>query len=167
MNYEVALIAAAVLTMLLLLILQTHAAIVFLSLCAGSVLISYIGNDAENAASVFSLGTSNNSDYIIRIAILLVPVVLSALALRGTMKGPRLVMNLLPAITVGLLTVLLVVPLLPPGVEGAINQTKNWAQLVNYQDMVVFVGAVSSLIILWLSHRSSNHEHGGKHKKHH
>ncbi len=165
MSYEVALIAAAVLTTLLLLILQTHAAIVFLSLCAGSVLIAYIGNDAQNAASVFSLGASNNSDYIVRIVILLVPVVLSALALRGTMQGPRLIMNLVPAIAVGLLSVLLVVPLLPPGLEESIQRARSWQELVRYQDMVVFIGAVSSLLILWLSHRSSKKEHG-KRKKH-
>lgn len=154
---------AAGIPVLLLLWLRTNAAIVFLSLCAGSVLVKFVGDDASLVGA--ALGNNNQivSQYA-QLALLLIPVVLTALILRKSVTGPKGILNVLPAIGVGLVGVLLVVPLLPGGVQSSITATNGWKVLEHNRSIVVGASVFVSLLALWVSHRRGHHD---KKKKHH
>src|SRR3989344_9224886 len=90
-------------------LLRSNAAIAFLSLCTGSVVVKYISDDAVLAVSTVS---SNNSDAIAHISLLLLPVVLTLLILRHTISPSNLPAIILPAAALGLATPVLLVPFL-------------------------------------------------------
>ena len=94
--------------------------------------------------------------------LLLLPVVLSAIFLRKSMTGPKALINILPAIAVGVVGVLVAVPLLPGGVQATVTNLNGWKMLDQSQEFVVVVGVLVSLVVLWLTGRPS---HKGR-KKH-
>jgi len=157
---NIALIVAIAMPALLLLLLRTNAAIVFLSLCAGALLVQFAGNEANLVGSMLG----NNRDVVSKyfeLALLLLPVLISAILLRKSMAGPKGILNILPAIAVGVVGVLLAVPLLPPGPQSAITGLNGWTILERSKEIVVVVGVLVSLLALFLTH-----PHGRKHKKH-
>src|SRR6266849_4182234 len=91
---------------LLLMVLRINAAIVFLSLCLGDVLVQFTGKDAGSFVNLFSSSTA--SDYSASIALLLLPAVFTMLVMIGTVRGHvRMVLNALPAVAVGVVGLLL------------------------------------------------------------
>jgi hypothetical protein len=155
--------AVAAAPVLLLLVLRVNAAIVFLSLCLGSVLVRFAGNDAGSFVNLFSASHAA-SGYGISLALLLVPAVFTALVMIGTVRGTvRLVLNLLPALSVGLLTVLLAEPLFSPGLRGSIASTSVWNHVQQAQVLVVTLGGIISLLFLWLQRPRHPHD---KHHRH-
>jgi uncharacterized membrane protein YuzA (DUF378 family) len=82
--------------------------------------------------------------------------------IRTVHRGPRLVINILPAAGVGLLGVLLVVPLLPVDLSNNILTSSIWGQVQNAQDLIVGASAVVCLLVLWLQRPKT----GGKHHGH-
>lgn len=155
------LLLAVAIPIALLIVLRTNAAIVFLSLCAGALLVRYVGNEASLVGSAVGNNSFEVSQYA-QIVLLLLPVVLSTFFLMKSMKGPKGLLNILPAIGVGLVGVLLVVPLLPSGVGSAITDSDGWTIMQDNQQLIVAVSVVVSLVALWMSRPGT----GGK-KKHH
>ena len=92
----------------LLMVFRINAALVFLSLCLGDVLVRFTANDASSFLTTFSSShtvtsvTTSNSN--IKIALLLLPVMLTSIFMIRTVQGStRLMLNALPAAGVGLL----------------------------------------------------------------
>ncbi len=147
----------------ILLMLRVNAALVFLSLCLGSVLVQFIAPDANNMLNLFAphgqnANFGNNS---IRLFLLLMPVVLTTLFLVRTVKGKtKAVMNIFPALGVGLLTALLTVPLLSSGVQQEITSSSIWTEVERLQVLIVGISALVCLFFLWLQRPKS----GGRHK---
>lgn len=158
---NIALIAAIIVPVLLLLVLRTNAAIVFLSLCTGALAVQFIGNEANLVGSAIGNHSEAVSQYF-ELALLLLPMILAALFLRKTMGGSKTVFNVVPAIGVGLVGVLLAVPLLPSGVQGTITSLEGWTLLEQSKEFVVMVGIVGSLVVLLVTYPRSH----GRHKKH-
>src|ERR1700691_5564887 len=71
---------------LLLLVLRVNAAIVFLSLCLGSVLVQFAGSDAHSFVNLMSTSATLSS-YGITLGLLLVPAVFTTLVMIGTVRG--------------------------------------------------------------------------------
>ena len=157
---NIVLLAAIAVPIVLLVLLRTNGAIVFLSLCAGALLVRYVGDDASLVGSAIGNNSVVVSQYA-QVALLLIPVVLSAIFLKKSMKGPRGLLNILPAVGVGLVGVLMVVPLLPSNANELITTTNGWSIMKDNQQMIVAISVVVSLAALWLSHPR------GKTKKHH
>ena len=163
-----AVLAAIVLIpVLVLMLLRINAALVFLSLCLGNVLVQFIAPDANSFLTLFSahvprgIDTGNNS---IKIILLLLPVVLTAIFMIRTVRGHgRLALNLLPAVGVGLLGGLLIVPLLPAGLSHNIIDSSLWSQAQRAQDLIVGTSALVCLLVLWLQRPKTG---GSKHRKH-
>ncbi len=152
-----------VVPVVLLLLLRVNAAIVFLSLCLGSVLVRFVDNDAQSFVNLFS-GSAAARGYGVSIALLLLPAVFTTLVMIGTVRGTfRLMFNTLPALSVGLLVLLLAVPLFSPGLRGAIDNTSVWPHVQQAQVLVVGLGALISLLFLWL--QRPKHEYD-RHKRH-
>lgn len=165
--------AIVVLPLLLLMVLRVNATLVFLSLCLGDVLVQFVAADANsfmsllrstNAAPVTdAVATGNN---FIKLVLLLLPVVLTALFMIKTVKGAKLLINVLPAAGVGLLGGLLVVPLLSPGLSHNIIASPLWTQVSRAQNLIVGSSALVCLLVLWVQRPKAG---GGddKHGKHH
>ncbi len=168
MSPAVVLSAIVLIPVLILMVLRINAALVFLSLCLGNVLVQFIAPDANSFLALFSAHVPRGADTgnnAIKIILLLFPVVLTAVFMIRTVHGRgRLALNLLPAAGVGMLGGLLVVPLLPGGLSHNVIDSSLWAQTLRAQDLIVGGSALICLFVLWLQRpTTSNHKHG-KHK---
>jgi hypothetical protein len=152
----------AAVPLLLILFLRSNAAVVFFSLCAGFVLVTFVGGDASDAIGKSVSGA--NSGSFARIALLLLPAVLSLWFLRKSVSPTKLLINTIAAVGASLAVVLLLVPLLPGGVRFNIEQSQIWQQTDSYQGAVLGATTAIAIISLWLTNR---HKDDGKHKKHH
>lgn len=153
------------LPIVLMTVLRINAAIVFLGLCLGSVLVQFAGKDASSFVNLFS---SNKlmSEFGASIALLLLPAVFTMIVMIGTVRGKfRLVLNLLPAVAVGVVGLLLAKPLFSPGLQGAVAGTQAWHSLQQLQVLIVSASTIVSLLFLWLQ-RPSRFGHEGKHARH-
>lgn len=167
MNPAVILGAIVLVPVVLLMVLRVNAALVFLSLCLGSVLVQFTANDADAFLTTFSAShtvtsvTTTNSN--VKIALLVLPVILTTIFMIRTIHGSsRLLLNILPAIGVGLLGALLVVPLLPPNMAHDIVDSSLWSEVQKAQALIVGSSALVCLLVLWLQRPKS----GGHKRKH-
>jgi hypothetical protein len=157
----VVLIGLAVVPALLLVLLRVNAALVFLSLCLGDVLVQFVGKDAVSivaGASTSAYATSST----VKLVLLLAPAFLTMLFMIKTVKGAKRFFNALPAAGVGLLTALLVVPLLPPGIATNIKHSNLWTSTQNLQSAIVAGSTLICLMFLW----TTRPKHEGKSKHH-
>ncbi|MDL2362962.1 MAG: hypothetical protein QFB86_01105 [Patescibacteria group bacterium] len=153
---------------IVLTVLRVHGALVFLSLCLGAVLMQFASADVTTLTQIFSAHNPNapTDSNTIKIALLSLPAVLTILFMIRTVKGKgRLVLNILPALGVGVLAALLIVPLLPESLRTDIMNTTYWNQGQQAQGYIVGLTATVSLLTVWMQrpkhHRDDKH---GKHK---
>jgi hypothetical protein len=148
-----ALAAIILIPVMILMFLKINATLVFLSLCLGDVLVQFMSPDANQFLTLFSAHVPKGidaSDNLIKILLLLLPVVLTALFMIRTVKGNnKLILNVLPALGVGLLGSLLLAPLLPSNLSHNVINTQLWSQIKDAQDLIVGVSGLSCLLVLW------------------
>jgi hypothetical protein len=148
---------------LLLLVLRINAAIVFLSLCLGDVLVQFASKDAGSFVNLFS-GSEAARTYGTSLALLLIPAVFTMIVMIGTVRSKfRLLLNVLPAAATGFLGVLLAEPLFAPGLRSAIANTQAWHNMQQLQVLIVSAGTIVSLLFLWLQRPGRE---GGKRGRH-
>lgn len=158
--------ALALLPMLIIVLLRVNGAVAFMSLCLGSVLVTYTSSDVDTVFTSFA----NKKDVLatnqwVQLALLVAPFLLTILFTRGHVRGGfKNILNVLPALATGLLCALLVVPLLSAGLQRQIHHLNEWHQLSNAQTGVILAGAVFSLVFLLFTHRP---RHGEEDKKKH
>ncbi len=155
----------AVLPALAILLLCVNGAIAFMSLCLGSVLVTYTSSDVDTVFTAFTNKDALATNQGVQLALLLAPFLLTILFTRGSVKGAKNVVNLFPALATGLLCALLVVPLLPAATQRQVQHLSMWHQLSNAQTAVILAGAVFSLVFLLFTHRKRHGEDEGKSKK--
>lgn len=154
------LLGLVIIPVVLLMVLRINAALVFLSLCLGDVLVQFVSDDAGSILGAIGIHLGSQS---VKLLLLAIPVVLTTIFMVKTVQGSRLLLNILPAAGVGLVGALLVIPLLPPGTAENIINSSLWQQVRNAQDMIVGLSALLCLFALWLqrpkagSHRSKKH----------
>lgn len=147
-------------------VLRVNAAIVFLSLCLGSVLVQFAGNDAGSFVNLFSSSKSASS-YGASIVLLLLPAVFTMIVMIGTVRGKfRTLLNLLPAAAVGVVGLLLAEPLFSSGLRGAVAGTQAWHNLQQLQALLVGASTIVSLLFLWLQRPGKSGHGDGKRGRH-
>ena len=134
---------------LLIVLFRVKAAMVFMALCVGAVLSNIVNDSALDMVQTFAKGYNANTQTAVQVGLLVAPMLLTLLFLGRTLSSSKLVINIFPALLTGVVTLLLVVPLLPDGVSGGIYGTEAWTQLTAYQAAVVSVAALMSLAQLW------------------
>jgi hypothetical protein len=153
---------------LLLMALRVNATLVFLSLCLGNILVQFVAEDANSFFSLFATKAGDGvsaDNATIKIILLLLPVVLTTVFMVRTIRGHgKLLLNLLPAVGVGLLGTLLIVPLLPGGISSDITSTPLWEQIQKAQNLIVGTTALVCLLVLWLQRPKTGGDKHGKHK---
>lgn len=162
MNPLIVMAIIAVVPFALICIFRAKAALVFMALCAGSVLTTFVSKTGLDLFQAFARSYSATTQSVVQISLLLLPAVLTILFLRATVSGTSFILNLLPAALTSIMTLYLVVPLLPPGTSNAVTGTSLWGQLVQYQAVIVGSAVVVSVLQLWSGSRSARH----KKKKH-
>ncbi|HET8991786.1 MAG TPA: hypothetical protein VFN31_02000 [Candidatus Saccharimonadales bacterium] len=146
---------------------RINASIVFLSLCLGSVLMQFVSPDAHQFLALFSAHVPKGVDAgssSIKIFLLLLPPVLSAVMMLKTVKGSNKYLNVLPALGVGILAALLLTPLLSSHLSNSIISSKAWTPLKTNQGAIVGVSSIVCLVTLWIQGPKSTHEKS-KHSK--
>lgn len=163
MPYEAIIGGAVALIAVLLLILKTNSGVVFFSVCAGSVLATQLGSEASLLSStVIKDGDLNKS--VAYIALIVLPAILSAVFMRGSVNSSKLLFNIVPSVAVGALLALLVVPQLPASISGQVLQSDAWGLLTKYQPIILVGGVIASIVLLWFTQHSSKKDKK-KHKK--
>ena len=151
----------------IIVVLRINAAILFMSLCVGEVLVQYMAGDTSSFVTTLSSVHGNQiADSTVKLILLLIPPVLTALFLfHSVHSGTKAILNIFPAIGVGLLTALLVKPLLSATYQHTLERSSLWHQLSQAQTLVVGASALLSLLFLWLQHYGSRQR--GHSTKHH
>jgi membrane protease YdiL (CAAX protease family) len=146
--------------------LRVNGAIAFMSLALGSVLVTYTSSDVDGVLTSMSSGSTRLTvNQWSQLGLLVVPLLLTILFTRGSVKkSAKKLGNVLPALAAGLLTALLVVPLLPTDLQRQIHSQTAWTQLNNLQTAVILGGATFSLVFLLFTHRSKPAPEEGKKK---
>ncbi|MEI9914428.1 MAG: hypothetical protein WDN66_05690 [Candidatus Saccharibacteria bacterium] len=125
--------------------LRVNALIVYLGLCLGYVLSEFDGTNKEvtkiagSSKWVQHVGGSSNAHLIL----LLLPAVVLLLFTIKTASGGKYSINLIPAVAVGILAVITVVPLLPVSTAVKVMNEPLWTNVTKYQGALV---ALSVLI---------------------
>ncbi len=148
----------------LLTILRVNAMMVFLSLCLGVVLVQFVGGEATSTVGILaSDGRTNPS--MVTLVLTFLPAVLTTVFMIRSVKGHlKQFLNFLIAIAVGFLVALLAEPLLATSLREAIATTPVWNYVQKLQVLVIALGAIFSLLYLWLQ-RPKHHAEEGKHHK--
>jgi hypothetical protein len=164
MSHDLILIVALVLPILLFLILRVNAAMVFLSVCLGAVLVDLVWGDANLIVGSFSPTTNSLSQTTVELLLLLVPAVTTTVIMALSVHGRlRVFLNLFPAAASSMLIVLLAVPMLPRGLAFALMTQPTWTMLSNAEALVIGLGALVSLFFLWTQRRNFRHHDKRKH----
>jgi hypothetical protein len=166
----ITLAALVLVPVILLMVLRVNAALVFLSLCLGNVLVQFVAKDTVEFLTLHpnqvpTQASTAGADTV-KLVLLLLPVVLTAVFMIRTVHGNgKLLLNILPAAGAGLLGALLVVPLLPSGLSHNVVGSSLWTQVTNVQDLIVGASAVVCMLVLWLQRpKTGSGKHGKKHK---
>lgn len=164
MSNDLTLIVALAVPALVIVLLRSNAAMVFLSLCLGAVLVEYVAPSADELMHIVSRRAGEVSNSVVSLMLLLAPAVVTCvvtlLSIHGRMRN---VFNVLPAIAASMLAALLAIPVLPAHVAAQLQQSEVWDVLSKSEALVVGVGALISLFFLWSQRRNFKHHD----KKHH
>ncbi len=169
MNPLILAIAIVAIPIVVLTVLRINAAIVFLSLCLGEVLVMFVSTDATSTVGILN-STGRADTGMVSFGLLMVPAILTAFCMIGTVKGKLTqALNILPAIAVGALALLLAKPLFSTAMQSGIESTVVWEQLQGLQTIIVSASALISLFFLWIQRPKSGggkagKEEGKKHK---
>lgn len=148
---------------LLLTLLRVNAATAFLALCLGSLLGSYVSDDVVQMLRGYVAPNSQVTEAVVSLVLLWLPVVLVMIFMAHTIGARQRLINLLPALAVGLVGALLSVPFFTPEAQITIYASTGWRLIENNQALIVVLGTVASLVLLRM--RKPLHE-GGKPKHH-
>jgi hypothetical protein len=157
-----ALVVLIVVLVVLQLLLRTNTAVVFLAICAGSVLLSAAGKDTDLLAH--SMGASVKvSSNAVQAAIVLLPGIISAILLRKRITKTKLLLAVVPALCASIVGLTLVYPFLTGSFQTTLTASKGWSLIAQYYEVIVAVGIVSSLFVVAFT--IPKHHKDGKHKK--
>lgn len=149
---------------LLILLSRTKAALVFMALCVGSVLSTFVGDAALDMVQLFTRSYSPAVLAGVQIGLLTAPALLTMLFLNRTLSGSKVFINVFPALLTGVMTLYFITPLLPDAVRLSVIDTEVWQELSQYQAIVVGTAVLLSLGQLWAGGAAARHK---KQKKKH
>lgn len=154
-SLDIQLLALLSAILVLILLLRINAAMLFLSLSLGYVLVQFVANDADSFVMFISPNRDSLTASTIRLILLFAPAVLTGLITVGSIKGKsRPLLNFLPAVGATALLFLFLVPQLPTPITRLIQASEVWAYFVRIQAGCIGGGAFISMFMLWTQRRS-------------
>lgn len=160
MTATIALWIILALPLILGIVFKAGAPQLFFSLMAGELLGRYFGHDVEKLAS--ETLSSNPPERYGEILLLIVPILLTAFFMRGTVKKSRIFLHIIPLAITGIVLAAFVLPLLSPVLQEQIGQTFIGGWILNLNRSIVGIVVVVQLISLWLFDRSEIHKKNSK-----
>lgn len=158
MSENVFLLGAIAIPIVLFTLLRINAALVFLSLCLGAVLVQYVGGEANSLVSLFFEDVGSVSASTLQLVLVLAPAIVTCVVTVFSIRGKvKTLLNLITAAGASALAFLLVVPLLPHGVRVEVQSQDIWQFVTQAQAFLVGVGALVSLAFLWTQRRNLRH----------
>ncbi|HSX17423.1 MAG TPA: hypothetical protein VLH86_04985 [Patescibacteria group bacterium] len=155
MSHDLALILALGVPTLMIVVLRINAAMVFLSLCAGAVLVEYVAPQADDLMNLITPRAGAVSNSTLALILLLAPAIVTSVVTLLSVNGRvRVLVNALPAAAASMLAVLLAVPQLPKNIADAFEKGQAWSILSKAEALVVGGGALMSLFFLWSQRRN-------------
>lgn len=139
---------------LLMLLLRVNAAFVYLTLGAGTLLAQYLGDDVMRIFDAFLPSASTTAHAAVRISLLVLPAALTILFAQRSINGTKYLLNIVPALLTGIVTVILVVPLLPDGAKFSVVTSSTWTSIQQFQGTAIGAATLSSCLLLWMTHKS-------------
>lgn len=160
---SIELIIALLIPFITIVWLRINAAMVFLSVCLGYVLVELVAKDANSLITFLAPSTESISATTWYLIMLLLPVVLTCIFTAFSIKDRfKTIVNAFPAAAVSVLLLLLAIPLFTPGLRFTLQSQELWQHLYGAQAMIVGIGALISLLFIWTTKRSSGKAGGGK-----
>ena len=164
MPHNLTLILALAVPALAIVALRLNGAMMFLSLCLGSILVQYVGGSTNDLMDLISPKAGSFSKGTVDLVLLLVPAVITGIVTLMSVHGRlRILFNILPALATSSLAVLLAIPLLPPHIAAGLETQSIWHYLSHAESIVVSSGALVSLLALWTQRRSFKEHDKRKH----
>jgi len=128
--------------------LKANAALGYLALCAGFVLLSLTTNDLQGLLDHTNLVKVSTN--LLGLILFIAPPLLTLLITRKNIHGQsNILIQLIPAICLGGLLALIAVPLLNSNVQSRFTGATLWMQLQKIQSWVIGAGTLSSLLLIW------------------
>lgn len=141
---------------------RVSAIFLFTSIAVGNFLVLYLSDDVILALNAFS--KDKNIPMTVRLALLLVPVIMTLFILRKSLTKSKIIWHLVPLIGCGLSIAVLALPMLPSEVQGQIFGMPSGDVFKNSQDLIISVTGIMVLMLMWRGYR---HKEGKHSKKHH
>ena len=144
---DVVLVVLILLPPLLTYFLKSNAALSFLALCTGFVLSTSVIGDLKHLLSETDLSVTDDT---LAAIILVLPFVITLLLSRHrTGKGMLMYLQLAAALAGGGLLALSIGPLLT-STQFSVVDSSFWSQLQKIQAGIIGIGALISLVLVWL-----------------
>ena len=143
-----------------LLFLRVPSSIAFLSLLIGQLLSSEASEDVYSFVS--TLTNVSKQEYI-EATLLLLPLLLTILFLRGTVGKAKIIVEAVPLLFLAALTIMLLAPILSQ--LDVLLDIASKDKIDAYKSVVVAAASVAALLSAWLSY--PRHMHDKKHGKKH
>jgi hypothetical protein len=141
------------LPLLIGLIARVSTAHLFLALLSGELLQRYFGDDAVLAARTF-VKDGAVQDYI-GLAILVLPMVLTAVFLHHTLSKGKAVLHALPLAITGIIFAAFAADLLPVGLRSQLEGNHYGRMLLDSTDFIIGIMILLQLVSVWLFGRSA------------
>ncbi len=142
------LVVLLVTPILLTYFLKSNAALSYLALCAGFVLLSLTTNDLQKLLDHSNLVRVSTD--LLGLILLISPPLLTLLFTHKSIKGQsNILIQLVPALFMGALLALIAVPLLNESVRSNFTGSSLWSELQKIQPWVIGIGTVISLALVW------------------
>jgi hypothetical protein len=133
--------------LLLTFLLKSNAALSFLALCAGFVVISFASFDLKNLTGQLNFSVNSST---LNLTLLILPLLLTLLFTKGKSKnGFGRAVSLVIALCAGVLLALVGVPLLSSSLRSGFSDSTAWSDLQKAQAAVVGAGVFLSLMFVW------------------
>lgn len=132
------------------LLLRVSAPHLFFSVMAGELLARYFGSGVQPA--VQSLLGNQAAEYS-QVAILVLPILATALLLRQSLRKGRLILHLLPWVVTGVVLGAFALPLLPLSIQDQIRRLELGHQLLDINSLIIGGVVILQLSALWVINR--------------
>ncbi len=128
----------------------------FLALLAGDLLERYFKDDA-----ILALSTVVRKDAVLEyagLAILVLPMLLTALFLRHTLSKGKALLHIIPLAISGIIFAAFAAPLLPGGLQAQLRDNHYGSMLINSTELIIGAMVLLQLVALWLNASSEKHK---------
>jgi hypothetical protein len=150
------------LPLILSVLLRVKPTFLFVSIVTGYFWAQYLGESAE--LTIRSLVQISHPEVVVPVGLLILPVALTLLFMRKTLAASALPFQFIVLVADSVLLMSFLLPLLTPGIQGAIYQTHAGSIIRQAHDINIAAVAALHLVVMFITKPA--HHGKGHHSKH-